>query len=654
LCGDRGVAWWSFELAGRDGARIALTSTRSEATIVMDLFDESGAIVPGARWLSLPGLTVVEVPAPGFADDGTSLSQTLRIRVQSLDHAGRYDLDLLRLVPLCPGDALDQYGDRDRARALPIEGNRSYLAAACPDDDDFLRIDAEADDQILLAASFGGFDADLDLAAYAGTATAALALAESTSTSTETLDTGRLTEPASVVLHAFSKQAPSIGQDYVLDVTRFLGTFFRECNEVTDVPLVNGMASVQGDLTSAVDLGAPLCENDLYAATRRNDLLYRVTPPSAPSLLRALITPGPESTSEVTAGLVSACADPEAETIFCDSAELPRRAVVVEELLLDTRPVHLLVSSDGSVKDMTFDLDLVIEPVTVPPNNACAGAVEIASSGDIGVSTYGATNTVEATGFACGLFDGEAQGPDAFYLLRLDGGERAALELDGPLDGLLWIATDCGQMTATCTTAESISYENPVAQVALTPQNDATFFVAVDGLAMDDRGTFELRTVLDPECLAARDCPSNLRCDDYRCVPVPANDICAGAEAITPDAEGRAEIVASTGAANDNLALTCLAQSDRDVVYRIDLPVDHSSLTARIVEARFDPALAIRRSQCEASLEEVCNDDVRFSEEPQILLPEVTWVQPAAGTYYVIVDAYAGSGTFTLQIEAIQ
>jgi hypothetical protein len=302
---------------------------------------------------------------------------------------------------------------------------------------------------------------------------------------------------------------------------------------------------------------------------------------------------------------------------------------------------------------MTFDLDLLVEPVVLPPNNSCAGAIDISASDEIEVSTYGATNTVEATGAACGLSDDDGQGPDAFYRLRLSGGERAALELAGPRDGLIWIARDCGQMTATCTTAEAISYTVPVAQVALTPANDTTYFIAVDGLTAEDRGIYELRTVIAPQCLTSRDCGA-LRCDDYRCAPIPANDTCAGAAAVTLDAQGRASVVASTGAANDNLSLTCLGRSDRDVVYRIDLPVDHSSLTARIVEARFDPALAIRRAQCEASLEEVCNDDVRFSEEPQILLPEVTWTQPAAGTYYVIVDAYAGSGTFTLQIEALQ
>ncbi len=650
LCDDRGVSWWAFDIAGREGARIALTSTRSAATLVMDLFDEAGQVVSDARWLTLPGLTVVEVTPPGRdLTTGATLDRKLRLRIESLDQAGHYDLDLQRITPLCPGDALDQYGDREASRALPVDGNRTYLATACPEDEDFLAIDSAPDDQILIGASYDpDTHANLDLFAYAGSAT--LAAGRSTDTSSESLDTGRLASGGRLALRTSAVLAPSGGVDYLLDITARLGTFFRACRDATDLPLVGGSATVQGDLAAAVDLGAPRCDPDLYAATRRHDLLYRIKPASAPSLLRALITPAPGSASEVTAAVVSGCATDDAITRYCDSAELPRRALQVELPLDDASPVYLLVSSDGPSEDSSFTLDVEVEPVTLPPNDSCAAAIEIAASGDLEVSTYGATNTVEATGFGCGLFDDDAQGRDAFYRLRLDGGQRAAFELSGPRGGLLWIATDCGQMTATCTTAQAISYVDPVAKAALSPANPTTYFIDVDGLDADDRGIYDLRTVLDPQCLSNRDCAGNLRCDDYLCVPVPANDTCAGAAPIVLDAEGRATIVASTGAANDTISPSCLGESDRDVVYRIDLPLDRSSLTARIVDARFDPALAIRHAQCEASLEEVCNDDVRFGE---ILLPEVTWVQPAAGTYYVIVDAYAGSGTFTLEIEAL-
>jgi hypothetical protein len=648
ICNDREEGWFAFDLFGREGARIALTSTRTEATMSMELFDDVGDRIEGVRWLSLPGIQVAEIPAPGFDDGGTALERRLRIRVTSRDHTGRYDLDLARVTPLCPGDALDQYGDRARSRALPIEGNRTYLAVACPFDEDFLRLDADAGDQVVLEAAFAGSGTDLDLVAYAGTAT--LAEGRATNTSTETLDTGRIASAGSLLLRAVPRQAPSGGQAYQLAVTRFLDSFFDACNDAPDLPLVNGAASVSGDLAAAVDLGAPRCDNNRYADPSRRDLLYRITPPSAPSLLRAMITPDPASNGEITAAIVDACGTPNATTLYCDSAELPRRALMIEELLDDTAPLYLLVSSN--LEDARFDLDLLIEPVALPPNNACAGAIEIVQSGQIEISTYGATNTVEATGPACGLADGQAQGPDAFYLVRVSGGERAAIELEGPRDGLIWGALDCARMTETCTVAQPISYANPVAQVALSPAADTTFFLAVDGLSAEDRGIFDLRTIIDPQCLEASDCNGALRCDDYRCVPVPSNDTCAGAQLVTLDAEGRATVVASTGAANDNIDPTCLGQSDRDVVYRVDLPLDRTSLTARVVEARFDPALAIRRSQCEASLEEVCNDDVRFPDEPQILLPEVTWIQPAAGTYYVIVDAFAGSGTFTLQIEA--
>jgi hypothetical protein len=82
------------------------------------------------------------------------------------------------------------------------------------------------------------------------------------------------------------------------------------------------------------------------------------------------------------------------------------------------------------------------------------------------------------------------------------------------------------------------------------------------------------------------------------------------------------------------------------VVYQVDVPAGMSQLIARIAEATFDPVLGIRRiASCATSGELGCNDD-DFG-----LLSNVVLKNPAAGTYSIIVDAYRGSGTFTLEIE---
>jgi hypothetical protein len=658
LCGDRSEAWFAFDITGRDAARMVLTSTVPLATFALDVFDDTGAVVD-ATYYRMPGIQIVEVGAPGFGRDEMNnvidLERDLRLRISALDHSGRYDLSLVRQSSLCPGDALDTYGDRSPAALLPILGNRSYELRACPGDVDLVSLAVDAEDVVRLAATFAGSGTDLDLEVFTGRTTAAadrIAAGLTDDVTRESLATGAIPAASELTVAATAKIAPSSGQAYIFDVTRTLGTRLRACRDAGDIALSNGGASVSGDLSGATDLGAPRCDNDRYAAPERNDVLYRVTPPYAPSVFRALLSHAAPSDGELTLAVVTSCAE-DGAPVLCDSAELPRRSLSIEHAFTSTaaEPFYILVSSDGPSEDVRFALDLQFDPQVVPPNNACAGSEMSDATAEIQVSTYGATNDVELTGFACGYGDGTAAAADVFYRMRLQGGERAAVELTGPIGGFVWAATDCGQMTNTCTAAADISLATPVAKLAFSPRIATTFFVAVDGVTAADAGTYRLRTVREPDlmCLANRDCASPLRCDDYRCAPVPANDDCNGAEVVTLDASGFATRMGSTGAANENFFLTCTGESDRDVVYQVSLPVDHTELVARIVDARFDPALAIRAGACEASIDERCNDDVRF---PDILLPEVGYLQPAAGTYYIIVDAYAGSGTFTLEIEA--
>jgi hypothetical protein len=42
-----------------------------------------------------------------------------------------------------------------------------------------------------------------------------------------------------------------------------------------------------------------------------------------------------------------------------------------------------------------------------------------------------------------------------------------------------------------------------------------------------------------------------------------------------------------------------------------------------------------------------CNDDVVFK---KLVLPDATVMNPPAGTYYIIVDGFAGKGPFTLEV----
>jgi hypothetical protein len=61
--------------------------------------------------------------------------------------------------------------------------------------------------------------------------------------------------------------------------------------------------------------------------------------------------------------------------------------------------------------------------------------------------------------------------------------------------------------------------------------------------------------------------------------------------------------------------------------------------------------LVVRRGTCPTATAEVaCNDDAIAGAD---LKPDVKVINPAAGRYFIIVDAYSGSGPFTLEITAL-
>ena len=706
LCGDRNEAWFGFQLSGRDAARIVLTATAGLGTFALDVFDDEGKTIDDAAYYLMPGVTAVEVYQPGF-DDQTPRHRELRLRVSAMDVAGTYSLDLERVVPLCPGDSLDIYGDEQSQGILPILGNRTYELRACPADRDRVLLDAEADDRVRLQAFFAGSGSDLDLEVYSGTTTDTL-LAEgaTTSTSTETVEAGPLTGSGPLTLQAIARGAPSSGQPYTLSINRTLGTRFRACRDTAEETLVAGAVTVQGDLSAAVDLGSVACSGAPFAEPERNDSLYRLPPPSERSLLRAQLHHTVDNDSALAVAVIGKKAmTPESqdlciegEALLCDSAVLPRRALLVEQVITSTvDPVFVFVSSDGDQEDAQFTLELSYVSIAAQPeNNSCnANAISLNGPGsgmdtELEILTYPATNTVEFTSFppppraaACpfgpgdGITPSAGSGPDRFHKITLNEnatGERAALELTGPRGGLLWVSENCGNnlIVGTCTAAADLSFfpvaqvesaqgGYPVARVVLEPAGFQTYFVVVDGLTPDVAGTFRLRTVVNPPCIRDAECPGTERCDDYSCTPVPAHNDCQAPFEInlTPSQPSAIIQGQSTGAADDDFQIQCTPISQpsnpkRDLVFSVDLsqfPQESlNALTARITDARFDPALEIREGECSASgARTVCNDDVRSI--PPILLPEVTRPLPDQDVYYIVVDAFDGSGPFTLEVE---
>ena len=182
----------------------------------------------------------------------------------------------------------------------------------------------------------------------------------------------------------------------------------------------------------------------------------------------------------------------------------------------------------------------------------------------------------------------------------------------------------------------------------------------LDGAGATDQGLYDLRTVRNAQCLADADCQgsgfnlcngSPCRCDDYQCALAPANDRCPGTLIdLGPSGFGAARIQGSTGAATDDHQI-CVGFEQPDVVYAVTVPEGASELVARIVDATFDPAMEIRQDTCVDGGGSVrCVDDVRY---PDVLLPEIRIPDPEAGTYYIVVDAFADEGAFTMDVELL-
>jgi hypothetical protein len=365
--------------------------------------------------------------------------------------------------------------------------------------------------------------------------------------------------------------------------------------------------------------------------------------------MRATVTPNDARGGSVSIARLSTCASDVANE--CDLSPVAGEAVSIEEVVSSTQAIPFLISANhASAAGLVLDLEITFNQMG--DNFTCrnGNSTPILQSGVQQVDTVAATNTFALAADCGSEFAGEGAGPDRFFALSLGRGQRAALELSGPDNGLLWATTSCDP-TATCTAAASISSMVP-ARIVLSPHVATNFVIAVDGVNPADAATYTLKTVLEPECVSTADCRSPLRCDEYACVPVPANDACPG----TMVAASGGTFSGSTEAANDDFAtgncegIGSLGAGVPDVVYAITLPAGLTTLHARITQATFQPVLSIRQYVCGAvTSEKACNFDGVAGVD---VLPDVSYSPAAAGTYYIIVDGISDAGTFTLEIDA--
>jgi hypothetical protein len=635
ICGDD-VDWWSLGLTAGGGARVIVRSDPARLTVFAEALDgeEEAENVTAFR---LIGVTIFEIAS-------ATSTQSVHFKVSGNDVSGAYTIRTELLPGLCLPDILDLYGDRDAAQALLFPPDIALELRACIDDVDVVRVPVERSDLWSFFARFAGAS-QLELGVMDGAASISRVF---TKTSTSPLvrsaaDGGEWT----ITVEATS--VPSAGEPYDLELFRQAGPRLEACAAAQPAA-----ASQTIDFTGATDIGAIDCPS--HVPSFAPERLLRLDPPRPGALLHVEARPM-YTTATVAIALLGTCAD-DASVIACDSALRPGGPSAIEAVATSTsQPLYLLVSVD-SARPGPVTIDVRWDQ---PGDFTCRmnGPEPIVSSGERSVSTEAATNTreIEATG-ACGgtAFAGDGAGPDRWFSLSVGGGQRAALELTGTLGGFLWAGTDCETMSDTCVGAAEVGFGR-AARVVLAPMGATNFLIAVDGTSWSDAGAYILRAVLAPQCIEDAECrtmPGSVRrCDDYRCSDPPANDRCEGAILVAL-AAGRATIEGSTGAASDDFTGTgtnCGGSGGQDVVYAVDVPAGAQSLRARITRATWDPILAVRRDQCAtASSQVACNDDPRPNGQAESPLSDLTVTTPSAGRYYVIVDAYAGAGPFTLEL----
>jgi hypothetical protein len=629
VCGDD-VDWWAFELGAERGARVVV-KTEARTLDVDVALSRKGGGEPGATTLALPGLTIIEVGT-------SSIARSLLVRVSTRDVSGPYTLALVREADLCAGDVLDLYGDATVADALEVPAGARLSRRACPLDVDIARLSSDPADRWSIAPRLvdpGALRFSVERLSGAMTTTVAAAARYVRGTST-VLSPSPAAAAETWALVMQTEGAELGGTDYVVDLGRVRGARVTAC----------GSAQVLAAGTTRVSLSAELdgptaCSPAAPAASF--DRVLRIDPPRAGALLQ--LTARPTSTvarARVGVALLERC-DDDNTVGSCDFAPEPAGAAALEAFL-GSGPTYVVVSSTtaGEVAvDVAFDRR---------DNYTCRlqGATPILASGEQVVDTRAATNTVEATADTCELTMGTGTGPDRFYALDVGANERAVLELIGERGGLLWVGADCSRMTTTCVGSAQSAPGAP-GRVVLEPSGRAqSYVIAVDGVASGDVGTYVLRTRLAPGCVSDTECTAPLRCDAFACVSAPANDRCDGAQVVTLTG-GQAVIAGSTGAAADDFVSVACAtvRSSQDVVFAVDVPAGASELRARVIGADWDPLLAIRSTCGTSTAELACDDD-----SGEGLWPDARVASPAAGRYFVIVDGYAGSGPFTLELTA--
>lgn len=642
ICGAD-TDYYKVSVPARSGALIVVTTTAAlPAGLGVHATATTGLSLAAYSESTFPHLAIAEVSA-------ATAARALLVRVSSGDISASYGLDVRFIPNFCAGDLFDIYGDTS-VQTAPVVRPGTTSLRSCPSDVDVRRLAVSTDDRVSIVVSNGAHVGTAVAIFDARGATVAAGLPARAGSSTITVTSPRFpgTELAAVEIQ--SRTASVAGGTYKLALDVLPGSRYQACLSPPAIALTGSgvrSGSASGTLAGGADLGNAACSD---WPARRNDALLRVPLGHQQGVLTASVRQtNTATTSTVTVALLGSC-DSGSATLTCAVSRHPLDPATFEYPVTATAAVYLLVSSSGAAEDVQYAVDVTFQPAPTPSNDVCTAAELITRTATLSASTFfAASGTQIGAGAMCGAVQVQAAGPERFWLLPLASGERAALELDGPPGGILWVADDCATLVETCTTAASIRYGAP-ARVSLAPTGAANYLVVVQGTAGSNAADYTLRAVLgaDLQCLADSGCPVGARCVGFRCVSPPAPSNQCNGQVIGLSA-GHGTIVGSTGPALDAFASTCGGSGSPDEVYQVQVPPGTRLLRARISRATWSPLLAIRRTTCSSVNAEVACEQAGGTGSS--FLPEARVLNPAAGTYYIIVDGTGGAGPFTLDVD---
>jgi hypothetical protein len=274
----------------------------------------------------------------------------------------------------------------------------------------------------------------------------------------------------------------------------------------------------------------------------------------------------------------------------------------------------------------SFQLDVTVTPTG--PEDTCPGtSVSFTSSGSQETATVHG-NTSADTDSTSGSCVGTNQN-DAVYAFTPDISGVMDVTLQAPdFDSGLYVRTTCASTSTEVACSDNGAFGDDES-VSFQATAGKTYYVFVDGFddgADDDNGSFTLTAAIGqagPE------------------------DVCPGASvSFTSSGSGEtATVHGDTTFDSDSTSGSCVGSNEHDAVYAFT-PDISGTMDVDLKAPGFDSGLYARTTCASTSTELACSDNGAFGDDETM-----TFSVTAGATYYVFVDAYSGSGTFTLTAD---